>query len=118
MLFLAYKIATAAPPKDKQQTSSPFTFVQAALFQWVNPKAWAMALGAISIYAPDQSVSAFLLVAIVFSIVNLPSVSVWVMLGQKMRQVLNNQNRLRIFNFTMAGLLIASLVPVLATNLS
>jgi threonine/homoserine/homoserine lactone efflux protein len=54
MLYLAWRIATAAPPGEARATGRPFTFLEAAAFQWVNPKAWAMALTAISVYAPGR----------------------------------------------------------------
>jgi threonine/homoserine/homoserine lactone efflux protein len=89
------------------------TFLQAAAFQWVNPKAWAMALTAISVYAPDQTLWAILLVAALFGAVNLPSVSSWTLLGQQMARVLTNPRRLMLFNWAMAALLVASLYPVI-----
>ena len=114
LLWLAWKIATAAPPSDEPEAGGvPMTFVQAALFQWVNPKAWAMALGAIAAYAPDRSIAAVVLVAVVFGAVNLPSVGVWAAIGQGMRRLLSNPKRLRLFNVAMALLLVASLAPVL-----
>ncbi len=112
LLYLAWKIATAAQPKDAARGGTPITFIQAALFQWVNPKAWAMALTAVSVYAPSQSLGAIVLVAVVFGAINLPSVSSWTVLGQQMRRVLTNPDRLRAFNVTMAVLLVASLYPV------
>lgn len=112
MGWLAWRIANAAPPKDGAGKGRPFTFLQAALFQWVNPKAWAMALTAIAVYAPSRSVGAVLIVAAVFGAVNLPSVGSWVVLGEQMRRVLTNPARLRVFNWTMAALLVASLWPV------
>ncbi len=113
LLYLAWKIANAAPPKAQDGAGTPFTFIQAALFQWVNPKAWAMALTAVSVYAPSQSVAGIILVAAVFGAVNLPSVAAWVTLGQQMRRFLTTASRLRAFNWIMAALLLASLYPVL-----
>jgi threonine/homoserine/homoserine lactone efflux protein len=113
MLWLAWKIAHAAAPGDGKAGGQPFTFLQAAAFQWVNPKAWAMALGATSAYAPDETLWSYLLVAVVFAMVNLPSVSLWAYAGQKVRRFLSSPGRLRAFNWTMAGLLILSLIPVL-----
>ena len=113
MLWLAWKIAHAATPNAGRAAGKPFGFVQAAAFQWVNPKAWAMALGATSTYAPDASVQSYLLIAMIFACVNLPSVGFWAYAGQKMRQFLTVPARLRAFNWTMAGLLVASLVPVI-----
>lgn len=112
LLWLAWKIANAGAPDGKTASGTPFTFIQAALFQWVNPKAWTMALTAITLYAPDRSLWAVALVAGIFGIINLPSVSVWTLLGQQMRHILNNPARLRFFNWSMSGLLVLSLYPV------
>ncbi|MDA5093399.1 LysE family translocator [Aliiroseovarius sp. KMU-50] len=113
LVWLAWKIARAGVPGTGHAGASPMTFLQAAAFQWVNPKAWAMALTAISVYAPDRSMSAVVLVAMAFGAVNLPSVSTWTILGQQIRRVLTNPTRLTVFNVTMALLLLASLYPVL-----
>ena len=114
LLFLAYKIATSVSLSDKsKKESKPFTFIQASAFQWVNPKAWTMALTAISVYSPSQNIESIAIVAFVFALVNLPSVSCWTLLGQELRVILSNNARLRIFNFIMAGLLVMSLYPVL-----
>ncbi|MCE8514547.1 LysE family translocator [Ruegeria pomeroyi] len=113
LLYLAWKIANAAPAKRGAEAGRPMTFLQAAAFQWVNPKAWAMALTAISAYAPGQTLMAVLVVAAIFGAVNLPSVSTWTVLGQQMARLLTNPRRLTVFNWTMAGLLVLSLYPVL-----
>lgn len=114
MLWLAWKIAHAAAPKEGQSAGTPFSFLQAAAFQWVNPKAWAMALTAVTVYAGGDDVLSMMLVAAVFCAVNLPSVSIWAYAGQQLRRWLTTNRRLRIFNWTMAILLVASLWPVLA----
>ncbi len=113
LLYLAYRIATSAAPGTAAASGRPMTFFAAAAFQWVNPKAWAMALTAVSVYAPDQTAKSVAAVAIVFGLVNLPSVGVWAALGQQMRRVLTSPVRMRVFNVTMAVLLMASLAPVL-----
>lgn len=113
LLWLAWKIANAAPVKPGEATGRPFTFLQAAAFQWVNPKAWTMALTAITVYAPDRSLAAIGAVALVFGAVNLPSVSTWTVLGQQMARLLRSPRHLALFNWTMAALLVASLWPVL-----
>jgi threonine/homoserine/homoserine lactone efflux protein len=117
MLWLAWKIANAGAPGEGRQRPQPMTFLQAAAFQWVNPKAWAMALGAVSAYVTVPSVGAYAAVALVFSAVNLPSVSVWAGAGQAVRRWLDGPGRLRAFNWTMAGLLVLSLWPVVTLEL-
>lgn len=113
LLYLAWKIASAAPPDAPSASGRPFSFVQAAAFQWVNPKAWAMALTAVTVYTVARDPFEIVLVAVVFGAINLPSVGAWAMLGQLMQQVLTSSARLRAFNVTMAVLLVASLYPVL-----
>ena len=113
MLWLAWKIANAGAPGQGKAAAKPFNFLQAAAFHWVNPKAWAMALGAISAYAGDGSLASVAIVAAVFAAVNLPSVSVWAAAGEVLRGWLAHPPRLRAFNWTMAGLLVLSLIPVL-----
>ena len=113
LLYLAYKIAISASNFDSSDAKVvPMTFIQAVLFQWVNPKAWTMALTAISVYAPSKSVAAIVFVALIFGAVNLPCISSWTALGQKMQNFLTSNKRLRIFNFSMASLLVLSLYPV------
>jgi len=114
LLYLAFKIASSTGNLEQKSSSAkPFSFIQAALFQWVNPKAWTMALTSISIYAPTKSLGAVLFVAIVFGIVNLPCISAWIVLGQKIQVLLTDKKRLRAFNISMAFLLILSLYPAL-----
>jgi threonine/homoserine/homoserine lactone efflux protein len=113
LLYLAYKIATASNAKQSNKTDAkPMTFFQAVMFQWVNPKAWTMALTAISVYAPSKSVLAVVMVSGVFGAVNFPCISGWTILGQRIQGFLTDNKRLRAFNFTMAGLLVVSLYPV------
>jgi len=113
MLWLAWKIAHSASPEGQTAGAQPMTFLQAALFQWVNPKAWTMALTAITLYAPGRELLAVLWVALIFGAINLPCVSSWAVLGQKLRLLLKNPTRLIAFNWTMAALLVASLIPSL-----
>jgi len=117
MLWLAWKIAHSAAPGEGRAAARPMTFLQAAAFQWVNPKAWAMALGAVAAYVPEPSIGGYAIVALVFSAVNLPSVSVWAGAGQAVRRWLEGPGRLQAFNWTMAVLLVLSLWPVVTLEL-
>jgi threonine/homoserine/homoserine lactone efflux protein len=110
--YLAWRIATSAT-MSSTANARPLTWLQAALFQWVNPKAWAMALTAVTVYAPSRSLAAVVLIACIFGIVNLPSIFIWVVMGSKLRHFLARGERLRLFNYTMAALLLATLYPVI-----
>ncbi len=117
LLYLAWKIATAAPPKASAEKANarPMSFTGAALFQWVNPKAWTMALTAVTAYLPDgPTVAGIALVVLVFGLINLPVVTAWTALGVQLRQFLMDPARLRAFNLVAALLLVASLYPALA----
>jgi len=114
ILWMAWKLARAALDADTPRPAAPMTFMQAAAFQWINPKAWAMALTAIAAYAPDRSAMAVTVVAVVFGIINLPSVLVWAAMGLRLRGWLGAvRRRQRIFNAVMAVLLVGSVVPML-----
>lgn len=113
LLWLAWKIANSAAPEARGASAKPMTFLQAAAFQWVNPKAWTMALTAITLYAPDRSLAAILVLAAIFCIVSLPSVTSWTVLGRELRRLLTSPARLTAFNWTMAALLVATLIPVI-----
>jgi len=113
LLFLAWKIAHAAPPKSAHAEGKPLSFLQAAAFQWVNPKAWSMALSAITLYAASRNLTAVLWVAGTYVGCSVISTTSWTVLGQQMRRLLKNPVRLRVFNWVMAALLVATLIPVL-----
>lgn len=113
LLWLAWRVATATSVKEASSDGQPMTFVQAAAFQWVNPKAWAIGLSAITIYAPDRSLLSVLLVAAAFAVVCFPASSLWAWLGTVVRRWLANAWRRQVFNIAMAVLLVASLYPVI-----
>ena len=113
LLYLAWRIANAAPPKDAAVEGRPLTFVQSAAFQWVNPKAWSMALSAITLYATSRDLGAVMWVAGTYVAVSAISTTSWTVLGQQMRRLLKSPARLRAFNWVMAALLVATLIPVL-----
>jgi threonine/homoserine/homoserine lactone efflux protein len=119
MLWLAWKVAHAVPLREAGgQRSRPMTFLEAAAFQWVNPKAWVMALGAMAVYVrPDHAMSDIIAVTLVFGAVNVPSVGTWAAFGHALRDVLREPRKIRIFNIVMALLLVASLLPIVATDL-
>ena len=113
LLYLAWRIANAAPPKDAETQGKPLTFLQSAAFQWVNPKAWSMALSAITLYASGRDLAAVMWVAGVYVSVSFLSTTGWTLLGQQMQRLLRSHRHLRLFNGAMAVLLVATLIPVL-----
>lgn len=118
ILWLAWKIARSSPPggEDGEEASAPvrLTFLQMAMLQWVNPKAWAVALAVTAAYTTPEGYTASLLaLTALFGIVNLPSISVWAASGGALKRLLGQPGKVRAFNLCMAALLVASMVPVL-----
>lgn len=115
LLYLAWKIARSGPMSETEQgQGKPISYWGAAAFQWVNPKAWVMAVGAISTYTPLQGYfTNVLVISAVFALINAPTVSLWAACGSLLRNVLRNPRWLRLFNLGMAALLVISLYPLL-----
>ncbi len=113
LLYLAWKIATAAPPREGEARGKPFTFLQAAAFQWVNPKAWYMAVHAVTNLSPEGGgLGPAFWVAGVFAMTNFPSIMVWATIGTQVKRLLSRPHLLRLFNGVMALLLVLTLYPV------
>jgi threonine/homoserine/homoserine lactone efflux protein len=114
LLYLAWRIATTRSlAKEGKAGTVPMTFLEAAAFQWVNPKAWVMALSAMAIYTnPDRPFLSIWIVAAAFALVNLPSVSSWAGFGTALRGFLSDPVRLKWFNIAMGVLLVLTLWPM------
>ena len=116
LTFLAWKIAFSGPIEASDRASArPMTFLQAVAFQWINPKAWVMAVGAMSAYA---AVAAFpfnvLLMSALYGALGFASSGTWVGFGYGLQRIIKNPRSVRIFNGIMAVLLVASLYPIFA----
>ena len=115
LLYLAWRVATSRSMSSAGTAQGrPMTFLEAVAFQWVNPKAWVMAVTAMAIYTdPQRPLLTVVLVAAAFAIVNFPSVSVWAAFGVALRGFLADPVRLKWFNIAMGVLLAATLIPML-----
>jgi threonine/homoserine/homoserine lactone efflux protein len=110
LLYLAYKIASSKPVDNINGDYKPMSFLQAASFQWVNPKGWSMALSVMSIYATSADMFSVFLIAFVFICINVPTVSFWTVAGKELQKRLKTPKHLKFFNYSMAGLLVGSMV--------
>ncbi len=114
LTYLAYKIASAPVTELNETTGKPFSFIQAAAFQWVNPKAWVLAVGATATYTvvgQDYALQVTI-IAIIFLVFGAPCILLWLWFGSALKQLLQKPQSVKAFNYTMAFLLMASLVPV------
>ena len=114
LLYLAWRIAQAGAAGSDATRARPINFVEAVLFQWVNPKGWVTAVGALAAYTTvgedvllQTSVIATVLAAACFA-----SVVLWAGFGVAIARFLGRPRARRAFNGSMAGLLVLSLIPV------
>ncbi|MGO6966797.1 LysE family translocator [Rhizobium leguminosarum] len=114
LLWIAWKIASSRSLSEGRSGVEPMSFLAAAAFQWVNPKAWVMAVTAMATYTNTQlHLVSVLIVGLAFAAVNVPSVSTWAGFGSALREWLSDPVRLKWFNISMAVLLVLSLWPML-----
>ncbi|MCF8475717.1 MAG: LysE family translocator [Pseudolabrys sp.] len=117
MLWLAYKVATAHLANDAKAPARPFTFLQAAAFQWINPKGIVAAVSAIAIFVrPDHQWLDIPVMLLAFTAATVGSVLTWSGFGVALRGLLREPSRARIFNIAMALLLVASIVPMVLSS--
>ena len=115
LIYLAWQIAHAKKTSLSGKVSSPFTFMQAALFQWVNPKAWVMASTTIAVYTSvaEDVLYQMLLLAVAFALIGFCSGSTWLFLGRGLKRFLTSDTHQILFNRVMATLLVASVFPAI-----
>lgn len=114
LVYLAWRIASARPETIVTGKSKPFSFWQAAAFQWVNGKAWVMASGAVAAFTTVTGVYWWqvVMITLAFLLVAFPCVGVWLLFGAGLRKVLNNPMAQRTFNMLMGLILLLSVLPV------
>lgn len=115
LLYLAYKIATVTSAISTDKEAKPISFMQAALFQWVNPKAWVMALSAIVAFSSgsDGEYWQVFVIALVYFFCGLPCSFAWLGVGVSLQKIVENLTFLRWFNRVMASILVLSLIPMI-----
>jgi threonine/homoserine/homoserine lactone efflux protein len=115
LLYLAWRIAISTGPKEGAAAAKPLGFWHAAAFQWINGKGWVIALSSITTYTvvDDTLWLQILALAAISMLVTIGSVSTWTLFGAVLRRHLRSERHLRVFNYAMSALLVASIVPVL-----
>lgn len=114
LLWIAWKIATSGGIGSKSADARPMHFVEALGFQWINPKAWSMAVAATSQFIlPTAPVATAGIVAAMFLALGLGSAATWTYAGQAIARWLTTPKRLKVFNLVMAALIVLSIVEIL-----
>lgn len=111
LLFLAYSIYQSPVADMSTDKAEPMNFIQAALFQWVNPKACVTAMGAVTAYLSSGSpLYWYVLIGVVCGVAAIFSCSLWTWVGEKLQAIINEPKKLHYFNAAMAALLALSVV--------
>jgi threonine/homoserine/homoserine lactone efflux protein len=115
LLWLAWRIGTAGATNPiVGEEAQPMTFLEAALFQWVNPKGWMVCLSVAANYvSPNDLVADIAILSAVFLIISMISASTWALFGTSLRPFLQDEKSMRVFNGIMAVALVLSLLPVI-----
>ncbi len=115
LFFLAYRMFGSLSIKESKETGRPLRFYEAALFQILNPKAWVVAITAVSVFFPkDESfLTGLFFLAGIAPLVNLPSISVWVLFGSSIRAFISNPKVKKIVEIVLAILLVATGITIL-----
>ena len=114
LLWLAWRIATSAGG-DTLVEERPVGFVGAAVFQWVNPKAWVVSVGAAATYLSPESGSAVAESALLgglFALAALPSGFLWLAFGAAVQRLLRGRRARRAFNLSLGVLLALSVALI------
>lgn len=113
LLYLAWRIGMSRQMDDTAGKARPMRFIEAAAFQWVNPKAWTMALTAIVLFTePSDHFLSLATMIVIFVMLNFPSVMIWTAFGTFLRQFLSDPTRLKYFNITMGILLALTVIAM------
>ena len=114
MLFLAYKIMVSHNKPSHNPERRPLTFLQASLFQWVNPKAWLMGVGALSIFTlSSQYLLNAILISFLYFLTCIPCTGVWLVFGTYLQKIFKKDSHRVWFNIAMAVALVASIGLIL-----
>ncbi len=114
LLYLAWKIARSGAVGSASGRPQPMRYASAVAFQWVNPKAWSMAIAATSQFIlPGAPVTTAGIVAGTFLGLGIISAMTWTYAGQAISRWLTTPARLRVFNLVMAALIVLSVAALL-----
>jgi threonine/homoserine/homoserine lactone efflux protein len=116
LLYLAWLIARSGPmAEDGIAPRQPMTFLGAAAFQWVNPKAWMIIAGALTSYTLQEAHwQSVVVIAALYMLVGLPCICTWAAFGVVLRRFLTRPGYIRSFNYAMALVLALSTYPSVA----
>jgi len=99
----------------KKESGRPLRFYEASLFQFINPKAWTVAITAVAGFFPleESFFKATMFLALTAPFICFPSISLWALFGSTLRMFVNNLKTKKIIEYILAILLILTALFVL-----
>lgn len=107
IMYVGYKIAASRPELVVEKADIP-NFMQGVLLQWLNPKAWIACASGAALFSSPQTHTPLMIFMAIYFVVCYLSLAAWAVLGDRVSIVLSSTRRIRIFNLTMGGMLIAT----------
>jgi threonine/homoserine/homoserine lactone efflux protein len=115
LVYFAWRIGSANSASSNREVRNPITFIQAVLFQWVNPKAWIIAIGAIATFTVQSRIATSIATIIaMYFFMGLLAMGLWLTLGASLQRLLKTNRSRRVFNISMSILLLLSIVPIIS----
>ena len=115
LVWMAWHIANSNGLIDTENGhDKPFTFLQAAFFQWINPKAWVMAITSTATFITDHQIAYIqvMIISFIYFFCAFLSSNIWSLGGVILKRFIQNKRFVHIFNMTMAILIVGSILPV------
>lgn len=113
LLYLAWKVGNSGNPKASKEVNKPFSFVQATLFQWLNPKAWVISVSGIAAFTTHENFGlSVVFVTAVYFFMGFFCMGIWLKLGQGLQEYLSEGRRRHYFNISMGVMLALSVIPM------
>ena len=113
LLYLSWRILGASASSEKRGRSRPLRFYEAALFQFVNPKAWVFVTTVAALFLPGGEEGLLrnaLLLSCAAGVVVIPCIALWAGFGQGLRRFLQDPVKLRVFNAVIAAALVGTAI--------
>jgi threonine/homoserine/homoserine lactone efflux protein len=113
MLYLSWQILTSSSKVNVNYIRKPFHFLQAVIFQWINPKAWLMAISTISIFTLSNNyINNAIIISVVYFLMCIPCVGIWLLFGKFLQRILTKDSHRIWFNIMMALALVGSIAMI------
>ena len=114
LIYLGWKMIGSFSMVQKE-TGRPLKFYEASLFQFINPKAWSIAVTVASGFFPSEEniVIGVVFVTLTAAVICFPTISLWALFGSGLRNFIKNEKTKKIIEYILAVLLVLTGIFIL-----